>query len=107
MHDKRQMFLAPLLHLQCSFLRIGIDCERHCAINHAIEDSIYIRRQVNSILCREALQDFAQNIVFGDYLNDIESSTEALSTMDLRAMFQLEIQDRFSLSCNERGCELV
>jgi hypothetical protein len=52
------------LHLQCSFLRIGIDCERDRAINHAIEDSTYIRRQVNSILSRDAVQDVAQNIVF-------------------------------------------
>jgi len=53
------------------------------------------------------MKDFPQNIVFGDYFNDIESSTKALGTVDLRALFQLEIQDRFSVSRHERRDELV
>src|SRR5438128_360315 len=62
-YDKREVLLAALLKVQRLFLDECIHRQGDCPINHAVEDSIGIARDVHVFLFSKRGKEFTQDVV--------------------------------------------
>ena len=78
------MFLAPLLNLQGSFLGLGVNGQGDAAIDDAVKYPIRISGQINTLAFGKPLKTLSQDVVFGHYLDDIETCAKTLAPNSAR-----------------------